>query len=199
MHDFTPTVWPADKTPDSAIDCSKCELCMQRSEIIWGEGNPTAPILLVLDNPGARKNKDGIEYVCGTRQTLQQAAFQVGLGMNDIYATFILKCRPLRKYDKELARETCSGYLKEQIADQNPTLALCMGNVSLQWFSGNMDAEVKTYRGYWHIFREIPTLATYHPLAVRRRPNLSNIFMQDWRMLAQRYFEINKNNSGAID
>jgi DNA polymerase len=50
-----------------------------------------------------------------------------------------------------------------------------------------MNAEVKDLRGMWHIVRKIPTLVTYHPLAVRRRPNLMQQFMQDWSALAQRF------------
>jgi DNA polymerase len=31
-----------------------------------------------------------------------------------------------------------------------------------------------------------PCIVSYHPLAVRRRPNLKRQFMEDWSMLAQR-------------
>ncbi|MEK5389445.1 uracil-DNA glycosylase family protein [Margalitia sp. FSL K6-0131] len=41
--------------------------------MIWGEGNPNGDIYVILDNPGAREDREGNPFVCGTRQTLQQA------------------------------------------------------------------------------------------------------------------------------
>ncbi|NLN86174.1 MAG: uracil-DNA glycosylase, partial [Syntrophomonadaceae bacterium] len=68
---FEPAVWPEDKLPQEAEGYQQCEICSGKSRVIWGEGNPHAPVVVILDNPGAREDKDGIEYVCGTRQTLQ--------------------------------------------------------------------------------------------------------------------------------
>ena len=79
-------------------------------------------------------------------------------------------------------------HLLRQMAIQQPKFVFCMGNTSIQWFTGNMEASVKALRGTWQNIRGIPTLVTYHPLAVRRRPNLTNQFMQDWMLLASRFF-----------
>lgn len=27
--------------------------------MVWGEGNPAAPIMIILDNPGAREDREG--------------------------------------------------------------------------------------------------------------------------------------------
>lgn len=185
-----PTIWPEDKAPPEAVDCRKCELFRQRNRVIWGEGNPKAPIIVILDNPGAREDKDGKEFVCGTRQTLQAGADRVHLNIEDLYVTYILKCRPVRKYCKEEARGICAEYLTRQIDEQKPILAFCMGNTAVQRFFENRDAEVKNLRGMWHLVKNLPTSVTYHPLAVRRRPNLFNQYLQDWELLANKYFSI---------
>jgi DNA polymerase len=52
--------------------------------MVWGEGNPEAPIIVLLDNPGSRENRENKPFVCGTRQTLQQAAYQAGLKADDL-------------------------------------------------------------------------------------------------------------------
>lgn len=187
--DFSPAVWPEQECPAYAADCSKCELCSQRTRMIWGEGNPQAPIIVILDNPGAREDKEGKPFVCGTRETLQYSAYHAGLTMNDIFVTYILKCRPVRRYDKELARSACMDYLYQQIRSQNPEFAFCLGNTSVKWFFGNQEAEVKNLRGTWHNIRGLDTYVSYHPLAVRRRPNLSAQFMLDWENLALRFFQ----------
>jgi DNA polymerase len=157
--------------------------------MIWGEGNSEAPIMIILDNPGAREDKEGSPYVCGTRQTLQEAANHAGLVPEDLFVTYILKRRPVRAYDKEKTREICIGHLKEQLESKKPSLILCLGNVALQSFLEYPLAEVKNMRGRWTEVHDIPLTVGYHPLAVRRRPNLWPSFLEDWKLLANRYKE----------
>ena len=100
-----------------------------RNRVLYGEGNPKAPIVIILDNPGARENKEGKGYVCGTRQTLQKAIYEANLKAHDIYITYLLKCRPLRKYDKEKARQFSMPYLVRQIETIRPRFIVCLGDV----------------------------------------------------------------------
>lgn len=186
--EFTPNLWPEESAPPEAAGCVRCELCKQTTRVVWGEGNPGAPILAVLDNPGAREDRDGNEFVCGARRMLQTAAHEAGLSADELYVTFILKCRPRRKYDKDVARAVCMEHLTGQLRQKQIKLAICLGNTATQWFFGDLDLEVKKMRGSWYTVRGLPTAVTYHPLAVSRRPNLYRLFLSDWEMLARRYF-----------
>ena len=38
--------------------------------MICGEGNSDAPIMIILDNPGAREDREGNPNVCGTYSKL---------------------------------------------------------------------------------------------------------------------------------
>lgn len=188
---FTPEIWQEEKAPPEAAGYEQCQVCTKKSRIIWGEGNPEASIVVILDNPGAREDKEGREYVCSTRQVLQSAIHQVNLDAEDIYITYLLKCRPLRKYDKEKARAFSKPYLIRQIKKIQPEFIACLGDVVVQAMFNDSEAHVKDLRGEWHAIMGHSTMVTYHPLAIRRRPNLSNHFMEDWRMLARRYFDKN--------
>ena len=57
----------------------------------------------------------------------------------------------------------------------------------MQSFFHNPEVEVKTLRGKWHNVRGLQTAVAYHPLAVRRRPNLWSLFLQDWMLVADRF------------
>lgn len=59
MHDFCPKIWQEDPAPETERNCQDCGLYKHGSRVIWGEGNPKAPILVILDNPGAREDRDG--------------------------------------------------------------------------------------------------------------------------------------------
>lgn len=185
MSAFCSELWPEEPTPEAYQDCRECGLYKHGSRMVWGEGNPDAPIMVILDNPGAREDREGNPMVCGTRQTLQQTASDVGLKMDDLYVTFILKRRPVRAYEKEQTRQTCMIHLEQQIHHKKPKLILCLGNVAVQSFFHDSEAEVKNLRGTWHDVNGFQTTVAYHPLAVRRRPNLWNMFLQDIAFVAE--------------
>ena len=190
---FKPIIWPEDKLPPEADDYQNCEVCTHKSRVIWGEGNPDASVIIILDNPGAREDKEGNEYACGTRETLQLALYKKGLPLDDIYLTYLLKCRPLRKYDKDRARAFSKPFLEQQIKNSNADYLVCLGDVVVQSMLNDSDAHVRDLRGKWHQLLERPAIVSYHPLAVRRRPNLLNNFLDDWGMLKCRIASLQYN------
>jgi len=185
MKPFCPAPWPEDPTPEHLKNCKECGLYEHGSRMIWGEGNPNAPLVILLDNPGAREDKEGKEYVCGTRQTLQTAAYQVGLTDVDVYITYVLKRRPRRKYDKDKTRAICVRHLEQQLKDIQPPLVFCLGNMAVQSFFQNDEVDVKSLRGKFHYVNGYQAAVAYHPLAVRRRPNLWPGFLEDWQFVAK--------------
>lgn len=187
ISDFCPSLWQEVPTPNFLETCEDCGLYKHGSRMIWGEGNSNAAIMVLLDNPGERETKEGQSYVCGTRQTLQEAAHYVGLSEKDLYITYILKRKPKRAYDKEQARRICMQHLKVQLQDTQPTLVICLGNVAVQSFFENPDVDVKGLRGKFYNIHGYKTTVAYHPLAIRRRPNLRSLFIEDWQLLAQQY------------
>ena len=191
MPDFCSKVWPEESTPEEVKDCQECGLYTHGTRMVWGEGCPNAPIMIILDNPGARENRDGNPFVCGTRETLQETIHDVGLKMDDVYVTFILKRKPVRAYEKEQTRRTCMIHLKGQLAEKKPKLIVCLGNVAVQSFFKNEEVDVKTLRGNWHNVEGYETAVAYHPLAIRRRPNLRSLFLEDWKFVANRYHQLN--------
>ena len=187
MSLFCPEMWPEDPTPETLKDCKECGLYDQGSRMIWGEGNPEAPIMVILDNPGARESRDGNPFVCGTRQTLQRAVFESGLTKEQLYVTYILKRKPIRAYKKDRTRAICLRHLEDQLQIQKPSFIVCLGNVAVQSFFQNEELDVKGLRGSWHKARGYQTTVAYHPLAVRRRPNLYPLFLEDMQLVAAEF------------
>jgi uracil-DNA glycosylase family 4 len=148
--------------------------------------NPNASIFLILDNPGAREDKEGNSFVCGTRETLQSGMREAGIPIDAVYVSYLLKCRPIRTYNKPLARATCSPYLHLQLDEKRPQVLLGLGNVVAQAMFPESEVDVKGLRGQWHMFQDIQVTFTYHPLAVRRRPVLMKYLVDDLRFVAER-------------
>ncbi|NIK71416.1 uracil-DNA glycosylase [Paenibacillus sp. BK720] len=194
-HSFV--ILPEEQAPEGLEHCALCELSKQRTRVIWGEGNPDAPLMMILDNPGAREDREGNSFLCGTREALQLGLREAGIDKNDVYVTFLLKCRPRRAYNKPEARTACLSHLRQQLLQKQPTVLFGFGNVVAEaLFPDKEIASVKEMRGSWHEFQGTPISFTYHPLAVRRRPNLFKFFIEDLRFLKKKWTEISQTKQG---
>ena len=185
MEDVTFSLWPEEPTPADCLHCSECGIHQHGSRMVWGEGNPEAPVIVLLDNPGAREDRENQPFICGTRQTLQQAVYEVGFTKDELYMTYVLKRKPTRAYEKEKTREICMNHFKKQLETRQPQLVVCLGNIAVQSFFEEPAKDVKTLRGDIHHVRGFQVAVAYHPLAVRRRPNLWPLFLEDWKMVAE--------------
>ncbi|MGI5883162.1 MAG: uracil-DNA glycosylase [Dethiobacteria bacterium] len=185
MSKSLPAILPEDVVPPACRFCKQCEVGHHGTRVIWGEGNPAAPLFVILDNPGAREDKEGVPYLCGTRETMQTAAYEAGVEPGSMYISYLLKCRPRRAYDKEKARATCLNYLWGQLEAADPKVIMCLGNVVCQALFGEADISVKELRGKVHLLKNYRIVTSYHPLAVRRRPVLYKYFLQDWRLVVE--------------
>jgi len=185
-------ILPEEAAPQDLQHCDRCELSKQRTRVIWGEGNSSASLLMIMDNPGAREDRQGDSFLCGTRETLQRGMREAGLDIGSVYVTYLLKCRPIRAYNKPVAREACMPHLQIQLLNKQPLVLFGFGNVVAETLLSGENASVKELRGNWHEFQGIPIGFTYHPLAVRRRPNLMKFFVDDLIALKEKWEELQR-------
>ena len=186
MDAFTGKILPEDPLPAHLTDNQLRLLNSHTSaRLIWGEGNSAAPLFIVLDNPGARETKEGKPFLCGTRETLLRGIAAAGLALEQVYVSFLLKARPLGKYDKEKARGLALDFLCEQIDRHKPQIVICLGDVVTKAYFGDPQASAKKLRGKTHMVHGFTTIVSYHPLAVRRRPSLYKHFTQDLSLAAK--------------
>ena len=181
-----PGILPEEAAPAAVQRCRQCELSRHGTRVIWGEGNNAAPLFVILDNPGAREDKNGVPFLCGTRETMQAAAYEAGIMPGSMYISYILKCRPRKSYDKTRSRAICISHLWKQLENASPQIIICLGDVVCQSFFENPEMSVKQLRGRMHKVKNYDVVCSYHPLAVRRRPALYQYFLQDWRLAASR-------------
>lgn len=183
-------ILPEEQAPEGIQHCERCGLFKQGSRVIWGEGNPQASLMMVLDNPGAREDREGSPFLCGTRETLQLGIREAGMDINSVYVTYLLKRRPIRAYNKPEARLACLPHLQLQMLQKQPLVLFGLGNVVAEALLPQKEnPSVKELRGSWHEFESIPVGFTYHPLAVRRRPNLLKFFVEDLKALKEKWEE----------
>jgi len=151
-------------------DCKRCRLCEQRTQIVFGDGNPRAELMFVGEGPGAEEDRTGLPFV-GRAGELLTAMIEKGLGIprRDVYICNIVKCRPPGNRTP-LADEarTCGVFLDGQIAAIRPKVIVALGKPATSLLLGR-DVAITRVRGTWQDYKGIPLMPTLHPAFVLRQ------------------------------
>ena len=151
-------------------DCTRCRLHKQRTNIVFGVGNPKAELVFVGEGPGHDEDVQGIPFVGRAGKLLTQMIEAMGLQRDDVYICNVVKCRPpenrLPERD-EIA--TCSPFLLRQLAAISPKVIVCLGSCAAQALLGT-NQSMSRLRGQWFDYRGSRLIATYHPAYLLRNP-----------------------------
>jgi DNA polymerase len=118
-----------------AIVCRDCPLCETRSNVVFGEGNPNTPLVLVGEGPGANEDATGRPFVGRAGQLLDQALIENGITRQHVYICNVLKCRASIIEGKSVRNRpprpdeiaTCRHWLQEQLDIIKPLVILSLG------------------------------------------------------------------------
>ena len=158
------------KVREELGDCTRCRLHEQRTQIVFGDGNPDADLMFVGEGPGEQEDLRGIPFV-GRAGELLTRMIENGLGISrsDVYICNIVKCRPTNNRTP-LADEvsTCRGYLDGQIEAIAPKTIVTLGKPASSLLLGR-DIAITKVRGSWREYRGIPLMPTLHPAYVLRQ------------------------------
>jgi DNA polymerase len=152
-------------------DCTRCRLCEQRTNIVFGAGNPRAELMFIGEGPGRDEDIQGEPFVGRAGQLLTQMIEAMGLKRSDVYIANVVKCRPPENRTPERDEmATCSPFLMRQIDVIRPKVIVCLGSVAAQTLLNTRDGITK-FRGQWFDFRSSKLLPTYHPAYLLRNPS----------------------------
>jgi DNA polymerase len=169
-------------------DCTRCELCRERTNIVFGVGDPQARILFVGEGPGADEDAQGEPFVGRAGQLLNNMIAAMGIRREDVYIGNVVKCRPPKNRAPERDEsDTCGPYLMRQISVVRPEIIVALGATAAKFLLGVSDS-MAHLRGHIYDFRPAshPNAApnsaerdpdfmtklvvTYHPAYLLRDP-----------------------------
>jgi DNA polymerase len=152
-------------------DCQRCKLAGKRTNIVYGVGNPDAPLVFVGEAPGADEDRTGEPFVGAAGQLLTKMIEAMGLARQDVYICNILKCRPPGNRNPEPDEiAECEPFLKKQLAAIRPRMIVTLGKFAAQCLLRS-DAPISKLRGAWKSYEGIPLMPTYHPAFLLRTPS----------------------------
>ena len=117
----------------SIINCKKCKLCNNRTNIVFGVGNKNADIMFIGEGPGADEDKQGIPFVGRAGKLMDKAFEGLGIDRSSVYIANIVKCRPPQNRVPESDEaEACLNYLRNQVILVKPKIIVLLGSTALK-------------------------------------------------------------------
>jgi uracil-DNA glycosylase family 4 len=155
--------------------CQACGLCQTRTQTVFADGTPHAPLMVVGEAPGADEDAQGFPFVGKAGQLLDKmlASIQHSRSSN-VYIANVLKCRPPNNRNPEPQEvEQCWPFLKQQIEINQPKVLFLVGRFAINAIL-QTDQPISQLRGQVHSVQvgntQLPAIVSYHPAYLLRRP-----------------------------
>jgi len=174
---------PADKQnkidllAEEASGCKACDLNLTRTKVVFGYGNPSSPLMLVGEGPGANEDATGLPFVGRAGKLLDECLREAGMKREHVYITNVVKCRACLIEGRSVRNRpptpeevgTCvSLWLEKQVAVIQPLVILCIGAPSANSII-HKNYRITQERGQWQESRFARyAMATLHPAYILR-------------------------------
>jgi uracil-DNA glycosylase len=155
-----------------ASTCTLCALSSARTNVVFGEGSPQAPLMMIGEGPGEVEDTTGRPFVGPAGQKLDEVMSSVGLRRADVYITNVVKCRPPgNRVPARGEMEACSPYLEAQVALIKPALIVALGNTPTQWLLPDAPGITQSHGKFYAWRGGILVLPMFHPSYLLRYPS----------------------------
>jgi DNA polymerase len=181
--------------------CTRCDLALNRTNTVFGSGDPYSPLMLVGEGPGENEDATGLPFVGRAGKLLDDILAAVDLTRQDVYLTNIVKCRAAVEEGGRMKNRqprtgeirACNIYLQGQTEAIRPKIILCLGGPAAKTVI-DKDFRITKDRGRWYEVDGIKAMATFHPAYVLRQrgDDLQNTKRLVWKDIQYVYAEYQK-------
>ena len=148
------------------------------TNIVFGEGNPTADLMFVGEAPGQQEDETGRPFVGRAGELLDKMIIAMGLSRESVYIANVLKTRPPNNATPTVNEaHLCAPYLIEQIRIISPKVIVTLGLPATHLLLATTQP-MRSMRGQFHPFPSPPfadaglpsidLMPTYHPAFLLR-------------------------------
>lgn len=160
-------------------DCERCKLSKARKNIVFGEGNTSAPIMFIGEAPGREEDIEGRPFVGEAGKLLTSLITKMGFQREELYIGNIVKCRPpLNRDPEEDEINTCLPFIKRQIEIISPEVIISLGRISAQTLISTKTL-ISKLRGRFYNYEGIPLMPTFHPAYLLRNRKDKQLVWED--------------------
>jgi len=168
-----------EKLREEAADCRACPLYKDATQTVFGEGQQTARMMLVGEQPGDKEDLAGKPFVGPAGQMLDRALEEAGIDRRTVYVTNAVKHFKFvprgktRLHQKPNAAEikACRPWYERELAAIKPALVVAMGATAAQSVFGKITPINKNRGRPIDLADGIKALVTVHPSYLLRLPD----------------------------
>lgn len=148
-----------------------CDLKRGARQLVFADGTPGAPVMIVGEAPGREEDRAGKPFVGRAGQLLDRMLAAIDLDRaKNVYITNVLPWRPPQNRDPrpdEIAM--MQPFLERHVALSKPKVLVVMGNISCQAVLNKRG--ITRLRGQWDQALNLPVLPMLHPAYLLRQPH----------------------------
>lgn len=172
-----------------------------RDDLVFGEGNKNADIVLIGEAPGKEEAAQKKPFVGKAGKNLSEFLDLIGLKREDIFITNAVKFRPTKVSEKgTVSNRTPSWkevmyynkWLKEEIRIIAPKVVVTLGNTPLRSVYANNKIVIGDVHGKLAKEQEYGVFPLYHPASIIYNRSLADTYKEDILKLAQVVKDIQK-------
>ena len=183
---------------EAAAACQACDLWRNATQTVFGDGDPSAAVMFLGEQPGDREDRAGEPFVGPAGRVLDEGLEEAGIDRSHVYITNVVKhfkwkaAGKRRIHQKPNAEEitACRPWLDAELALVQPSVLVCLGATAGQAVLGS-SFRVTRQRGTWVESPLAPRVtATAHPSSILRAPDdaareeAMTAFVSDLRVVA---------------
>lgn len=175
---------------ESCAACKNCALADTRNNVVFGDGNPEAKIMLIGEGPGEQEDLSGIPFVGPAGKFLDKMLEIIYLDRSRLYIANMVKCRPPGNRDPlSMEKEACLPWLRAQTKIISPKIIICLGRVAAMGIISE-DFKITKDHGSWTERNGVWMMASYHPSALLRDPSRRPEAFLDLKSLEKKIREV---------
>ncbi len=167
-----------DAVRAECLQCTQCHLAKTRTKVVFSDGNPQAPLMIVGEGPGDNEDRTGVPFVGRAGKLLDACLLENAITRKWVYICNTVKCRACNVEGTRVSNrppsaeemQTCWPWLEQQIQIIRPVVILCVGSPSANTVI-HKDFKITRERGTW--FTDVPhapwVIASWHPAYILRQ------------------------------
>ena len=162
------------------------DLALQAKNLVMGDGDINADIVMVGEAPGKNEDEQGLPFVGAAGKFLNDMLSQAGMNRSDVYITNIVKYRPPKNRDP-LPEEKAAfwPYLVRQINAIQPKIVVTLGRHSMEYFLPNQKISAIHGQPKRITFgdEKLVIVPLFHPAAALYNGSMRQTLVDDFMLL----------------
>ena len=183
-----------EKLKNIISEVSNCDLKKNASKIVFSDGDPQSPIMIVGEGPGQKEDELGKPFVGDAGVLLNKMLEAINIKRPNVYITNVVNYRPPNNRKPEPAEiNKYSVFLREHINIIDPKILILMGSTAMEALFGQT-LKISKERGKWKEIivnqKSYQTILTFHPAYLLRQPDQKKYSWNDLKMIRKRIDEL---------